>query len=74
MNTSRLQLIIEDLIRLAEDDPKILMSLGELVEEISTTHNAPSNWKDIGEELEMIYREHDNTDIYEYMNLEDYRR
>ena len=73
MNTSRLQLIIEDLIKLAEDSPETLLTLGELVEEISTTYNAPSNWKDIGEELEMIYREHENTDIYECMNLEDYR-
>lgn len=73
MNTSRLQLIIEDLIKLAEDNPTILSMLGELVEEISTTYNAPSNWKDIGEELEMIYREHENTDIYECMELEGYK-
>ncbi len=67
MNTSRLQLIIEDLVEDVKDNADLLSLLGELVEEISTTYNAPSDWKVIGKNLEEAYREDEL--MYEHMDL-----
>lgn len=67
MNKSSLQLIIEDLVKDAEGNANLLSLLGELIEEMSTTFNTPSDWRIIGENLEKTYRE--NELVYEHMDL-----
>lgn len=45
--------IIQRMIQLAEDkrDYEMIDQIGELMETMAVTFNAPSNWRTIGEEL-----------------------
>ena len=68
--------IIKRLIRLAEATEdfdtreSLLKEVRDLINELVTTYNAPSNWRDIAEELAEEYK--DNNDIYEALHLWEY--
>lgn len=48
----------------------ILNEIKNLIYELATTYNCPSNWRDIAEELAEEYL--NNNDIYEALNLWNY--
>ena len=70
--------IIKRLVRLAEvtEDfdtrESLLKEVRDLINELATTYNAPSNWRDIAEELAEEYK--DNNDIYEALRLYEYEQ
>lgn len=71
MNTSRFQLIIEDLIEDAstKNDDIMLELIKELIEEVVTTYNTPSDWKNIGKKLGCKYKD---SWVYDKLELGDY--
>jgi hypothetical protein len=70
--------IIKSLIRLAEATEdfdtreSLLEEIRDLINELASTYNAPSNWRDIAEELAEEYK--DNNDIYEALRLYEYEQ
>lgn len=62
-----------DIVEKTEDlDIKdaILNEIKNLIYQLATTYNCPSNWRDIAEELAKEYK--NNYDIYEALQLWDY--
>lgn len=49
---------------------RLLSEIKDLINELATTYNCPSNWRDIAEELAEEYK--DNIDIYEALHLWEY--
>ena len=64
--------IIINLIQKAidEQDYDLLRMVSQLIWKLSTTYNAPSNWRNIGTELEKIYK--DDIWVYDGLDLIDY--
>lgn len=68
--------VIKNLIDIAEKTEnidikyEILEEIKNLIYELATTYNCPSNWRSIAEELAEEYA--DNNDIYELLQLWDY--
>ena len=64
--------IIKSLIQKAidEQDYDLLRITSVLIYKLTTTYNAPSNWRNIGTELEEVYR--DDTWVYDGLDLIDY--
>ena len=64
--------IIKSLIQKAidEQDYNLLRITSVLIYKLTTTYNAPSNWRNIGTELEEVYR--DDTWVYDGLDLIDY--
>lgn len=64
--------IIIEMITKAEDeqDFDLVKIAKKLIDELAETYNAPSNWRDIGEEIAQEYK--NNSWIYEAMNLWEY--
>ena len=53
----------------SENDNDLLDIAGEIIDELSTTYNAPSDWRSVGENLADIYK---GTWVYDRMNLWEY--
>lgn len=64
--------IIKSLIQKAidEQDYDLLRMVSQLIWKLTTTYNAPSNWRNIGTELEEVYK--DDTWVYDGLDLIDY--
>ena len=68
--------IIKRLIRIAETTEdfdtrdSLLKETRDIINELATTYNCPSNWRDIAEELAEEYK--DNHDIFEALRLYEY--
>lgn len=53
-----------------EENYSLIEYVRQIVDELATTINAPSNWRSIGEELEKEYR--DNDWVYDELELWNY--
>ena len=64
--------IIKSLIQKAidEQDYDLLRITSVLIYKLTITYNAPSNWRNIGTELEEVYK--DDTWVYDGLDLIDY--
>lgn len=64
--------IIKSLIQKAidEQDYDLLRITSVLIYKLTTTYNAPSNWRNIGTELEEVYK--NDTWVYDGLDLIDY--
>ena len=54
---------------------ELIVYARELIDEFATTHNCPSNWRDIGEELAEEYTEgswvYENLELWNHIEIEE---
>ena len=62
MNTSRLQLIVEELIEASRQNNSALSLIGEMLDEIESNFDTPTEWKNIFNNISYIYKDDDIID------------
>ena len=65
MNTSRLQLIVEELIEASRQNNSALSLIGEMLDEIESNFDTPTEWNNIFNNISYIYKDDDIIDEIE---------